>query len=42
LWPVSFHYYGSVTPLFPGSGDPYVAEIMKTETLFSDLLYGIG
>ena len=36
------HYDDSVNPRFPGIGGPCVAEIMKTETLYSGLLYGIG
>ena len=36
------HCDGSVNPRFPDTGGPSVAEIMKTEILFSGLLYGIG
>jgi len=36
------HYDGSLNPRLPGIGGPCVAEIVKTETLYSGLLYGIG
>ena len=42
LWPVSFIMTVLSTPAFPRIGGPCVAEIMKTETLYSRLLHGIG